>query len=285
MCTEHHLGSGTLKPQATFCACKRHKNQAPRSLSPLALSLLVILSSPEAFSSTPRLTTHKLIFHVSAELVLLLKISMRVFNQHHKLIYQTLYSPTGNWLLPCLSLFSKLSPAPSCASLKHWFHLWFLPWFSFLFLNFLIKLFILTGGWLQYCGGFWPYVDMNLQILLFRLHNITLTCQIPFVCTAITMFQPITSHSIVFLHLLLPSCSAKTTEAGGNQGIRLLQVKVLPLLLECNSSSSCGQKTHTSLPSNPTCPLPPSPPFSSHRDYLSAPKCAPQLAPFSVLRH
>ena len=91
MCTEHHLGSGTLKPQATFCACKRHKNQAPGSLSPLAVSLLVILSSPEAFSSTPRLTTHKLIFHVSAELVLLLKISMRVFNQQHKLIYQALY--------------------------------------------------------------------------------------------------------------------------------------------------------------------------------------------------
>ena len=59
---------------------------------------------------------------------------------------------------------------------------------------------------------------MKQQILLFRLHSVTPTCQIPFVRTSITVFQPIASHAIVFLHLLLPSCSAKTTEAGGNQG-------------------------------------------------------------------
>lgn len=113
------FGVWDSETQATLGACRRRETRAPRSQSPPALSLPLIPSSPEAFSSTPKLATHKLMFHVSSKLVLLLKISMRVFNQHHKLMYQTLYSPTGNWLLPCLSLLTKLSPAPSCASLKH----------------------------------------------------------------------------------------------------------------------------------------------------------------------
>ena len=105
---------------------------------------------------------------------------------------------------------------------------------------------------------FWPYIDVNQQILLFCLHNITPTCPIPFVRTSVTVFQPITSHLIVFLHLLLPSCNAKTTEAGGNQGMWLLQVKAFPLLLKCDSSSSCGPTAHTVSPLTPPNPLPPS---------------------------
>ena len=129
---------------------------------------------------------------------------------------------------------------------------------------------------------FWPYIDMNQQMLLFRLHNITPTCPIPFVRTSITEFQPITSHLIVFLHLLLPSCNAKTTEAGGNQGMWLLQVKAFPLLLECDSSSPCGPTAHTV---SPVTPLAPSlPVFQPLGLSLCSQRCT-QARSLLVIRH